>query len=122
MHPALKALIAVTVIAIIIVVYRSQSQADEQSGWAQYGAAEAKGMSVEALESARDQAKGTSAEPWIAYELAMKLCTTGGHSNLDRSKQIAQETLSNYPDHPVAEWLKKLVAVADSFAGVPDKT
>ncbi|MEO8453102.1 MAG: hypothetical protein ABI647_25150 [Gemmatimonadota bacterium] len=120
-HPLFKALIVAAVIAIAIVVFRSQSQADEQSGWAQYGAAEAQGLTVESLESARDQTRGTTAEPWIAYQLAVKLYESGGPGNFDRSKQVAQEALSAFPEHPIAERLRHLIAVVGSYAGMPDK-
>lgn len=121
MHPAIKLLVAGAVIAIVIVIFQSQRQEDEQSGWIQYGTAEAQSLDVAALEAARDQTHGTSAEPWVAYQLALKLWEAGGRTNLDRSRQIAQEALDRFPDHPAAARFRRLVEVVESYAGVPDK-
>ncbi len=120
MHPLFKVLIVAAVLAIIAVIYQSQQQADDQSGWSQYGVAEAQGFTVEALEAAQDQTHGTSAEPWIAYQLAVKLYESGGRANLDRSLQLAKETLRMFPDHPIAERLRNLIQMTDSYAGVAD--
>jgi hypothetical protein len=121
-HPVFKVLLVAAALAIVVVVVRHQGQADEQSGWAQYGTAEAQGLTVEALEAAREQTRDTSAEPWIAYQLAIKLYAAGGRTNFDRSKQIAQEALGKYPDHPSASHLRRLIEVVDSYSTVPDKT
>jgi len=121
MHPLFKILLVAAVLAIVVVVFQSQRQDENQSGWAQYGAAVTQGLTLEALESARDQTRGTSAEPWVAYQLAVKLYESGSRANLDRSKQLTQDTLGQFPAHPSVPWLRRLLAVTDSYAGVPDK-
>jgi hypothetical protein len=121
MHPVLKGLIAAAAIAILVVVFRAQSASTEYAGWENYGSAEVSGFSVEALESAKEQARETPAEPWIAFQLAFRLYETGGKSNLDRARQVASDSISRYPDHPANPWLQQLVHAAESFAAVPDK-
>jgi hypothetical protein len=121
MHPAFKVLLAGAVIAILVVVFRSQSQSAEHAGWKTYGTAEEKGFTVEALEAARDEAKDSSAEPWIAYKLVLKLYEAGGRSNLSRAQGVARETMDRFPGHPTLPWLQRLLHAAESFATVPDK-
>ena len=122
MPAIVKALIVITVVAIGFVIYSTQSQEADMAGWASYGTAEAQGYTLDSLEAARDQARDTPAEPWIAFQLASKLYESGGKTDLDRARQVAQDAITRFPDHPAAPWLRKLVAASESLAGVPDKT
>jgi len=115
MNPMLKVVIAVTVLAVVVVVIQSRRGAAEQQAWGHYAAARADGLSVEALETARDQVRGSSAEPWVDYSLALKLYDTGGAENFERARQVAQEAIDRHPDHTTTELLRGLVRALESF-------
>jgi hypothetical protein len=115
MHPVLKVMIAATVIIITVVVIQSRRGSAEEQAWGHYAAARAQGLTVEALETARDQVRGTTAEPWVDYQLALKLYDTGGRENFERSRQVAQEALDRHPDHAAAELLRTLIDALETF-------
>ena len=115
MHPMLKVLLAVTVLAIAVVVIQSQRRNAEQDAWGYYAAARAQGLSVEALDAARDQVRGTSAGPWVDYRLALKLYDAGGAENFERALQVARDAIDRHPDHVTSELLRDLVEALTSF-------
>ena len=115
MHPMLKVLVAVTVVAIAVVVIQSQRTVAEQQAWGRFAEAREQGLSVESLETARDQVRGTSAEPWVDYQLALKLYDTGGTENFERARQVAQEAIDRHSGHATSELLRKLIVALESF-------
>lgn len=115
MHPMLKVLLAMTVLAVVIVVIQSQGQDAETDAWGHLAAARAQGLTVEALETARDQVRGSSAEPWLDCQLAVKLYEAGGAESFERARQVAQEAIDRHPEHVTSERLRNLIAAIASF-------
>jgi hypothetical protein len=114
----LKVVIAVTVLAIVVVVIQSRRGEAEQQAWGHFATARAasdNGPTVESLETARDQVRGSSAEPWVDYQLALKLYDAGGMDNFERARQVAQEALDRNPDHATADLLRNLVEALDTY-------
>jgi hypothetical protein len=117
MHPMLKVVIAVTVVAIAVVVIQSRKGVAEQQAWGHYAEARAAGLTLESLETARDQVRGSTAEPWVDYQLALKYYDAGGAENFERARQVAQEAIDRHPKHATAETLRGLVTALESYAG-----
>jgi len=112
--PWIKIGIAVAVLAVVGVIVVSQRQQADEAGWAELAAARQEG-SVEALEDARETARGTSAEPWINFHLTMALYEAGGSSDLQRAIQVAEESISDHPDHVATGFLRNQLPALESY-------
>lgn len=110
---AAKALIALAVVGILFVVVREQMESSRNDAWAALAKARADGFSIEALESARDEVRGTEVEPWCGFYLASELYSAG--EDLARARQVAQETLDQHGDHATAPMLQDLLAALTSY-------
>lgn len=108
-----RALLALAVAGILIVVVRHQLQAGENAAWANLAKARSAGFTVDALENARDQVRGSDAEPWCAFYLATELYSSD--TDLDRAEQVAQETLERFGDHATAPMFQDLLDALASY-------
>lgn len=111
----IKAAIAVAAVAIIVVVFTAQRAASREAAWSQLAAARAGNFSVEALEDAREAAKGTDAEPWIVYRLTYSLYLEGTPADLERARQVASAAVQDYPDHALTPMLQDMLEKIGSF-------
>jgi len=122
MPPLIRILLVATCIAIVgVVLYEQFVLTGDDQSWEALAQAMKAQDPVPALETARDQASGGPAGPWIEYELALQLYDRGGSENFQRSHQVAQAALDAHPDHVTAPWLRRLIAAIDSYkqAAVP---
>lgn len=106
--------IAVALLAVVAVIITTQMNQADEAGWAELAAARQEG-SVEALETARETARGTSAEAWINFHLAMALYSSGTSSDLQRAIQVANESISDYPDHAATGFLRDQLPALESY-------
>jgi len=108
-----RALLAFAVIGVLFVVIQHQMQASENAAWASLATARASGFTIDALEDARDEVRGSGAEPWCSYYLATELYSSG--DDLDRAEQVARETLDQYGDHATAPMFQDLLDALASY-------
>ena len=107
--------VLVAVVALAVVLIRQHRAAADRQGWDRLADAREQGMSVESLNTARDEAAGSPAEPWIDLELALKLYDQGTPADLERALQITTESLAKFQNHPVAAGLTRLKSAINSF-------
>lgn len=115
MNPWIKVLLAATGVAIVVIVITAMQRASEDAAWTHLDMARSSENPVEALETALVEAKGTVAEPWISYYLAMGLYDSGEPDDLQRARQIAVEATNEHPEHATAPYLRDLVSAIDSY-------
>jgi len=104
-------------VAIAAVVVIDQMQAADDKAWDYYAEARAGNFTPEALENAREASKGTDAEPWVNWRLAMALYATGSAEDLQRAQQVAESSIQAYPEHQTTAWLRDLVAALKTYEG-----
>ena len=119
MNPWFKLALAATLAAIVIVFIRDSMSQGEADAWSRLAEARVQEDSVEALERVRESADGTASEPWVAFDLTMALYDKGGAQDLKRAAQVAQATLTEYPDHAVSTLLKDLLPALKSYGTAP---
>lgn len=115
MHPLVKSSLAIVVVSTVVIIYMAYSGAAREEAWAHLAEARSQGMTVEALETARADAAGTDAEPWIAYHLAMQLWEEGDDGKLSKAREVASQSVADFPDHPTTPYLVDLVAALDTY-------
>ncbi|MCB9898048.1 MAG: hypothetical protein H6825_08595 [Planctomycetes bacterium] len=116
MNPWIKILLAASGVAVVFIVINAMHHASEDAAWTHLAMARADGNSIEALETARDSAADTVAEPWISYFLAMQLYQAGEPDQLQRARQIASDLKAEHPDHALVPYLDRLIAAIDSYS------
>src|SRR5262249_11576779 len=115
MRLALRVLVVLALATLVGIIFQQRREAAERAGWDHFAEAHDQGMTVAALETAKDQAKGSPAEPWLNFELALKLYEQGTSADLERASQIAKEAESQFSSHPAGEACRKLQAAISSF-------
>lgn len=113
--PWARLCLAIAVSAIVVVVVKDRLRAGEESAWERFAEARISGFTADNLENARREVEGTSAEPWVAYQLAMLLYGDG--ADMDRARQVATAALESQPGHATAPMLSRLILAIDSYSG-----
>jgi len=113
---AFQIIIGAALIAVLGLVVYQQRQATDDAGWTALAVAASKGGGIEALREAAQEAKDTSAEPWVAVQLATALYDEGAAASLDEARVIARQALDRFPTHPAASFLSSLLAALDSLS------
>ncbi len=116
MPKAFQVIIAIAVVAILVLVIQQQRKSADEAGWTALAVAAGKGGNVEALREAAADSKDTSAEPWVAVQLATALYDEGGPANVEQARVVARQALERFPDHPASSLLSSLLAALDSLA------
>ncbi|MBM4131900.1 hypothetical protein FJ250_12890 [bacterium] len=106
----------IAVLAVIGLVVLQQRHAADEAGWNALAVAAGKGGNIEALRKAALNSKDTTAEPWVAVQLATALYDEGGPANFEQARVVARQALERFPDHPASSLLSNLLAALDSFA------
>ena len=117
MNRWIQAAVGLAVLAIIFVLISETRAAGERDAWAAVALARFEEDPIPAMESAREAAAGTPAEPWASYELAMMLYDEGGASELQRAAQVAESTIAEHPNHAVTGLLQKLLGALKTYEG-----
>ncbi len=115
MNQWIRLAIVVAVAAVIIVAIQEMRAGSEMSAWDDLAEARVGEDSVAALESAREAADGTSAEPWAAFDLTMALYREGTPADLQRAAQVARAVVDEHPDHAVAGLLRDVLPALESY-------
>ena len=115
MRLAVRVLVVALIVTLAVVLYRQHRETTAREGWGHFAEAHEQGGTVAALETARDQAAGSPARPWLDFELAFKLYEAGTPADLERALQITRESMATYANHPVAEPLRKLDSAIKTF-------
>ena len=105
----IKVAAGIAVIAIAVVVWQGQSEASAEGFWTELSRPD---VTVDELEELRAKSLGSDLEPWAAYSLASRLYDEG---DLQRARQIAEESGAGHPNHACAPWLAKLAAAAGTY-------
>ena len=108
------------VVGITVVLVRQSRSSIAKAGWNRFADARSQGMSVASLDAARDQAKGSPAEPWINFELALILYEHGTPSDFERALQIIADSESDSVTPTVANSLRELRAAITTFLHQPE--
>lgn len=115
LRPWLKIAGALGALAIAFVAYRAYQETQEDKAWSALARARQQGMSIAALEAARDDSRGSSAEAWVNFHLAFALFEEGGADNFGRAREVATLTLDAHPRHPAAAMLRDLVEAIETY-------
>jgi len=115
MNRWIQAAVGLAVLAMIGVLISETRTAAVNDAWSALALARLDEDPIPALESAREAADGTSAEPWASFELAMMLYDDGGAEERQRAEQVAQATITEHPDHAVAPLLQKLLTALNTY-------
>lgn len=116
MNRWMQAAAAITVIAIAVVVFIEYREGNESAAWTRLGEARAQEDLVAALESAREAASGTSAEPWTAFDLTMALYEGGSAEEMERASQVARATIDKNANDAVSELLESIMPALESYS------
>ena len=109
---------ALLLLAIIAMAYAATSEWRSSQNEEIWAALTEEAGSIDGLESLRARSRDTAVEPWASYALASELFSQGGEEgNLQRSRQIAEESVAEYPDHTTTQWLRQLLLAVDSYNG-----
>lgn len=111
--PWARLALAVAITAIVVVVVRDRMEAGESQAWERLAQARVAGFGIENLEDLRQEVAGTSAEPWVAFHLAMQFYDSG--TDYDRARQVAEAAIESFPDHATAPLLVRLVDAVKSY-------
>lgn len=114
-----KYVVAVAVVAILVVVVRHYQHQADQEAWAVVGSEGVLQGDIEALEAAREQAKGSSASTLLSLMLAQQLYENGGQDNFQRAAQVAREALDQDGSHALAPHLQRVLEAVESFEVAP---
>ena len=115
MHPLFKTGLAVVAVSAVVIVWLAYDSAANEQAWTHLAKARAQDMSIESLEAARADAAGSSAEPWIAYHLAMQLWDGGEPEQLAKAREVATNSIAVFPDHATTPYLEELVKALDTY-------
>jgi len=117
MNPWIRLAIIVAVAATIMVAIQEWRVSATMAAWDQLAAARVGESPVASLESAREAADGTDAEPWAAFDLTMALYREGTRADLQRAAQVARATVEEYPDHAASRLLQDVLPALESYGG-----
>ena len=110
--------IAIAVVAsLALVFYIDRAESAQAEAWQALAAARQAGMSIESLETALEQTRGTDAEPFARVQLAAACLAEGTAESIQRARQVADEGLAAQPGSTTSAWLSKLSNAAMSLEG-----